>query len=148
MAVSGNTLLQAALEANWQAGDGRLPCQCGSFKARSHFFKSPFRSKAEEALAQAEQTGMKPSLSKKGSASKANYQRRSWITRPRPGIDRVSSARLISRFIDARPKCIFDNNPAAHPIAIPFDMFQGIGFSHEGDRCTFETLCLAFDISD
>ena len=70
------------------------------------FFTSPFRSNAEEALAQAEQTGMKPSLSKKGSASKAKYQRRTWITRPRPGIDRVSSAWLISRFINASPKFI------------------------------------------
>jgi hypothetical protein len=71
-----------------------------------------------------------------------------WITRPRPGIDRVSSAWLISRFIDAKPKFIFDTSPAAHRDAIPFDMFQGVGFGHEGDRCTFETLCLAFDISD
>ncbi len=60
---------------------------------------------------------------------------------------RVSSAWLISRFIDAKPKFIFDSNPAAHPNAIPFDMFQGAGFGHEGDRCTFDTLCLAFDIS-
>jgi hypothetical protein len=112
------------------------------------FFTSPSRRKAEEALAQAEQTGTKPSLSKKGSASKAKHQRRTWITRPRPGIDRVSSAWLISRFIDAKPKFIFDSNPAAHQNAIPFDMFQGTGFGHEGDHCTFETLCLAFDISD
>ena len=112
------------------------------------FFTSPSRRKAEEALAQAEQTGTKPSLSKKGSPSKAKHQRRTWITRPRPGIDRVSSAWLISRFIDAKPKFIFDSNPAAHPNAIPFDMFQGAGFGHEGDHCTFETLCLAFDISD
>jgi hypothetical protein len=112
------------------------------------FFTSPSRRKAEEALAQAEQTGTKPSLSKKGSASKAEHQRRTWITRPRPGIDRVSSAWLISRFIDAKPKFVFDSSPAAHPNAIPFDMFQGAGFGHEGDHCTFETLCLAFDISD
>jgi hypothetical protein len=112
------------------------------------FTSSPLRGKAEEALAQAEQTGTKPTLSKRGSASKAKYQKRTWITRPRPGIDRVSSAWLISRYIDAKPKFIFDDNPAAHPNAIPFDMFQGVGFGHEGDRCTFETLCLAFDISD
>jgi hypothetical protein len=112
------------------------------------FFTGPLRSKAEEALAQAEQTGTKPTLRKRGSASKAKYQKRTWITRPRPGIDRVSSAWLISRYIDAKPKFIFDNNPAAHPNAVPFDMFQGVGFGHEGDRCTFETLCLAFDISD
>jgi hypothetical protein len=112
------------------------------------FFTSPLRRKAEEALAQAEQTGTKPSVSKKGVGSKAEYQKRTWITRPRPGIDRVSSAWLISRFIDAKPKFVFDNNPASHPNAIPFDMFQGVGFGHEGDHCTFETLCLAFDISD
>jgi hypothetical protein len=112
------------------------------------FFTSPLRGKAEEALAQAEQTGTKPIVSKKGVRSKAEYQKRTWITRPRPGIDRVSSAWLISRFIDAKPKFIFDNNPASHPNAIPFDMFQGVGFGHEGDHCTFETLCLAFDISD
>ena len=47
-----------------------------------------------------------------------------------------------------KPKFIFDSNPAAHPNAIPFDMFQGAGFGHEGDHGTFETLCLAFDISD
>jgi hypothetical protein len=112
------------------------------------FFASPLRRKAEEALAQAEQTGAKPTLSKRGSASKAKYQKRTWITRPRPGIDRVSSAWLISRFIDAKPKFIFGSNPAAHPNAIPFDMFQGVGFGHEGGHCTFETLCHAFDISD
>ena len=27
-------------------------------------------------------------------------------------------------------------------------MFQGVGFGHEGDQCTFETLCIAFDVSD
>jgi hypothetical protein len=112
------------------------------------FFTSPLRGRAEEALAQAEQTGTKPDLRERGSVSKAKYQKRTWITRPRPGIDRASSAWLISRFIDAKPKFIFDTSPAAHPNAIPFDMFQGVGFAHEGNRCTFETLCLAFDISD
>ncbi len=112
------------------------------------FFTSPLRKKAEEILFQSEQTGTRPSLSKRGGASKVKYQKRTWITRPRPGIDRVSSAWLISRFIDAKPKFIFASNPAAHPNAIPFDMFQGVGFGHEGDHCTFETLCLAFDVSD
>jgi hypothetical protein len=112
------------------------------------FFTSPLLRKAEEVLSQAEQTGTKPDSTRRGSASKTKYQKRTWITRPRPGIDRVSSAWLISRFIDAKPKFIFDSTPAAHPNGIPFDMFQGAGFGHEGDHCTFETLCLAFDISD
>jgi len=112
------------------------------------FFASPLRGKAEEALAQMEQIGLRPNLTARGSASKAKHQKRTWITRPRPGIDRVSSAWLISRFIDAKPKFIFDTDSATHPNAIPFDMFQGIGFGHEGDQCTFETLCIAFDVSD
>jgi hypothetical protein len=112
------------------------------------FFTNPLRGKAEEALARAEQSGIKLDLRERGSALKAKYQKRTWITRPRPGIDRVSSAWLISRFIDAKPKFIFDTNPAPHRGAVPFDMFQGAGFGHEGDRCTFEMLCLAFDITD
>jgi hypothetical protein len=112
------------------------------------FFTSPLRKKAEEVLFQSEQSGTRPSLSKRGGASKPKYQKRTWVTRPRPQIDRVSSAWLISRYIDAKPKFIFDSSPAAHPNAIPFDMFQGVGFGHEGDHCTFETLCLAFDVSD
>jgi hypothetical protein len=112
------------------------------------FFTNPLRARAEEALTLAEQTGTRSDLRERGSAAKAKYQKRTWITRPRPGIDRVSCAWLISRFIDAKPKFIFGTNPSAHKDAIPFDMFQGVGFGHEGDRCTFETLCLAFDISD
>jgi len=27
-------------------------------------------------------------------------------------------------------------------------MFQAGGFGHEGDQCTFETLCLAFAVTD
>ena len=27
-------------------------------------------------------------------------------------------------------------------------MFQGVGFGHQGDRCTFETLCHSFNLTD
>jgi hypothetical protein len=70
------------------------------------FFTSPLRARAEDALAQAEQTGAMHNVHNRGSASEAKYQKRTWITRLRPGIDRVSSARLLSRFIDAKPKFI------------------------------------------
>jgi len=78
------------------------------------FFTSPLRAKVEEALTLAERTGTKSNLQERGSAAKPKYQKRTWITRPRPGIDRVSSAWLISRFIDAKPKFIFGTNPAVH----------------------------------
>jgi hypothetical protein len=82
------------------------------------------------------------------SAAKKDYQRKTWVTRPRPGIDRVSSAWLIARNIDAHPTFEFAEKPAAQPNAVPFDMYGEDGFGHEGDHCTFETLCGSFGIRD
>jgi hypothetical protein len=112
------------------------------------FFGSPLRKKAEEALSQAERPNAKVEVALVNKVSKNDYQRRTWITRPRPGIDRVSSAWLILRFIDPKAKFIFGADAKVHAKAVPFDMFQGIGFGHEADRCTFETLCLCFGITD
>lgn len=81
-------------------------------------------------------------------AAKKDYQHKTWLTRPHPGIDRVSSAWLIVRHIDAQPKFVFAANSDAHPGAVPFDMFGTEGFGHEGSHCTFETLCHCFGIKD
>jgi hypothetical protein len=75
------------------------------------------------------------------------YQGKTWLTRPRPEIDRVGSAWLISKFIDRKPKFIFAPNADAVPGAIPFDMLDA-EFSHHGNNCTFETLTKRFAISD
>jgi hypothetical protein len=74
------------------------------------------------------------------------YRRRLWITRPRPGVDRMSSAWLIRRFIDPHARFGFTRDRKEVPDdGIPFDMF-GVEFSHQGDHCTFETLCRVFGI--
>ena len=70
------------------------------------------------------------------------------MTRPRPGIDRVSSAWLILRFIDPHARFIFATNSGKVAPAMAFDMFRADGFGHRGDDCTFETLCKEFQISD
>ena len=75
------------------------------------------------------------------------YQGKTWLTRPRPEIDRVGSAWLIARFIDRKPKFVFASNADAIPGAIPFDMLDA-EFSHHGNFCTFETLTRRFVISD
>jgi len=75
------------------------------------------------------------------------YQGRTWLTRPRPEIDRVGSAWLIARFIDRKPKFVFAPTADAIPGAIPFDMLDA-EFSHHGNYCTFETLIRRFSISD
>ena len=113
------------------------------------FFNSPFRSRVEALLARAEKVENPASEShRQPPRIRKEYLNRTWITRPRPGIDRVSSAWLISRFIDKNAKFIFGSEPARHPNAVPFDMFQGGGFGHRGDNCTFETLCEEFRIRD
>jgi hypothetical protein len=75
------------------------------------------------------------------------YQGKTWLTRPRPEIDRVGSAWLIARFIDRKPKFVFAPTPDAIPGAIPFDMLDA-EFSHHGNYCSFETLSRRFAISD
>jgi hypothetical protein len=75
------------------------------------------------------------------------FQGKTWLTRPRPEIDRVGSAWLISKFIDRKPKFVFASTGEAFPNAIPFDMLDA-EFSHHGNCCTFETLIRRFAISD
>ena len=76
----------------------------------------------------------------------ASHQGRLWITRPRPGVDRMASAWLIRRFIDQQARFGFAPDRESVPEhSVPFDMF-GVEFSHQGEGCTFETLCSVFGI--
>ncbi len=70
------------------------------------------------------------------------------MTRPRPGVDRFSSAWLIRRFIDRDARFVFAASPDRYPDAVPFDMYHAGGFKHEGDMCTFEVLQERFGIRD
>lgn len=112
------------------------------------FFENRLRRKAEEALKQAEQPKTKSTKPKADMAQKADYQNRVWMTRPRPGIDRVSSAWLIMRFVDPKANFVFSNDPKTHADAVPFDMFHAGGFGHEEDHCSFETICRRFGLRD
>ena len=77
------------------------------------------------------------------------YTARTWMTRPRPGVDRMSSAWLIRRFIDPQAKFAFaaEPPPANDKKRVAFDMF-GVTFGHQGDRCSFEVLADHFGIDD
>jgi hypothetical protein len=111
------------------------------------FFGSPLRARLEillNRIDKAETT--QPARGRKRKAGE--YSNRLWITRPRPGIDRVSSAWLIRRFIDPKARFVFGAEPTAHADAIPFDMFCPQGFGHRGEDCTFETLCKEFSVRD
>lgn len=111
------------------------------------YFENPMRGKIEALLAQADQDE-KPTRQRGSNEKTKRHRNRIWMTRPRPGIDRVSSAWLIRRFIDPRARFVFGDDPTARPDAVPFDMFSTAGFGHRGDDCTFETLCKEFGIRD
>ena len=85
-----------------------------------------------------------------GRLAPERYQRRTWVTRPRPGIDRMASAWLIQRFIDTQARFVFaeTQDVARLPTRqVPFDMF-GAEFGHHGSHCSFETLCHRFGIDE
>jgi hypothetical protein len=108
------------------------------------FFNSPLRSRAESLLAE---TNGAPAAH--GKRSVGEFRGRTWVTRHRPGIDRVSSAWLIRRFIDPEAKFTFADSPQEQPAGIPYDMFRSAkGFGHRGNDCTFETLAKEFVIRD
>jgi hypothetical protein len=111
------------------------------------FFGSPLRAKVENLLAQADKADAHAGV-RKARGKSGEYVNRLWMTRPRPGIDRVSSAWLIRRFIDPKARFLFGSEPSTHADAIPFDMFCPQGFGHRGEDCTFETLQKDFSIRD
>ena len=75
-----------------------------------------------------------------------------WITRERPKIDRIACPWLIARFID--PQAEFVYVPPAQVVSVanetggtPYDI-DGVEFSHEGERCSFDTFLRIYDIRD
>ena len=70
-----------------------------------------------------------------------------WVTRPRPHIDRIASAWLIKRFCDPTARFAFADATDAPRKGIPFDIL-GAEYGHHGEDCTFETLVKRFGIKD
>lgn len=73
------------------------------------------------------------------------YQQRSWVTRPRPHVDRLACIWLIRRFID--PKAVIRYAKTAAADEVTFDMDQG-EFQHQGNLCTFEVMVRAFGLDN
>ena len=73
-----------------------------------------------------------------------------WVTRRRPKIDRIACPWLIRRFIDAEARILFVDPPEVPAVAketgaIPFDI-EGVEISHEGARCSFDTMLKLFGL--
>lgn len=75
-----------------------------------------------------------------------------WVTRRRPKIDRIACPWLIRRFIDPQARFLFVDPPdvlavARETGAIAFDI-EGVELSHEGERCSFDTMLKLFGLED
>lgn len=108
------------------------------------FFGAHGRQTAEAALAPAEaRAGQHPDVTGPGAPelAQAELRGRTWVTRVHIHVDRIASAWLIRRFIDpdATFKFVEGKGYAPEPGELRFDMADA-EFTHEGDRCTFETL--------
>jgi len=117
-------------------------------KARDHF-ASPARADTERALAELEARDRRQNRPvSHAKLERGDFKRRTWVTRPRPGIDRMASAWLIKRFIASDARFAFRSSQAAVRNGhVPFDM-PDVEFGHHGAHCTFETLMQRFAITD
>src|SRR5262249_9640869 len=96
-------------------------------KAAIDFVGAPGREDVASLLLELDElTGRRRSMETRRTtaANVADFRNRVWVTRPRPGVDRMSSAWLIRRFIDANARFVFGapRSPAAS--AVPFDTFE------------------------
>jgi hypothetical protein len=84
-----------------------------------------------------------------GSAPSEPPHGATWVTRTGVMVDRIASAWLIRRFVDARAKFKFVAGRGYRPGAgeIRFDMASA-EFTHRDGRCTFEELIERFGVRD
>jgi hypothetical protein len=117
------------------------------------FFEAPGRPMVESIIASIEadlQHGRKRAMTAKVAVQpQGEFRGRTWVTRRDVHVDRMASAWLIRRFIDADARFKFVPPKGYKPAAgeLRFDMFQA-EYTHEGDRCTFETLLSRFALAD
>jgi hypothetical protein len=115
------------------------------------FFHAPSRETVDGLLSEIEQRlAVREAENETAAAGPVEKPRRAtWVTRTGIHVDRMASAWLIRRFIDADAKFRFVSarEHRHQPGELRFDMFDG-EFTHQGELCTFEVLLARFEITD
>ena len=117
------------------------------------YFSAPDRRSIQRAVARLEARvrGADPRGDRKAPVGPraGRVRGRTWVTRRGVFVDRIASAWLIKRFIDAeaRFKFVAPEGYTPRKDELRFDMFEA-EYTHEGDRCTFETLVRRFGLRD
>lgn len=119
--------------------------------SRLDFFGAHGRQDAEAALAELDrQRYQHPDVSRAEPADAPqpiNLIGRTWVTRSGVHVDRIACAWLIRHFIDPDARFKFVDSRHYDPVEgeFRFDMVDA-EFTHEGDRCSFETLLVRADL--
>jgi len=80
--------------------------------------------------------------------AQSEFRGKTWLTRPGIKVDRMASAWFIRRFIDPKAPFRFAEPSAPRRRGeVRFDMVGG-DFTHEEERCTFETLVQRMGAAD
>ena len=129
----------------------RLGRQLKQAAGRDHF-EAAGRVAAERAIGELEARLGSPGTAHPGEAAAGVLDRPSgavWVTRSDVHVDRIASAWLIRRCIDeaARFRFVAATGYRRRRGELRFDMFEG-EFTHEGERCTLETLCVRFGLRE
>lgn len=119
------------------------------------FFGAASRPAAEDALKEAQDLLVRAravSVSRPprppSAVSVKDLRGKVWVTRASPHVDRLASAWLIRRFIDAKARFKFVKAPyGGRRNELRFDMPEG-EFTHFGDWCSFETLMRRLRLDD
>jgi hypothetical protein len=110
------------------------------------WFDAPGRGDAERTLDEIASAGSRDSGAA-GLPAANRPEGATWVTRRDVHVDRMASAWLIRRFIDPSAHFRFvDADGKTRRGELRFDMFEG-EYTHEGDRCTFQTLVARFGLS-
>ncbi len=137
----------APLEGAFRTRLARAKKRLGAIR-EIDFFDSPARGEAEAALA-AFESQLQPDPAAAPATRHRDLVGRTWVTRKGIQVDRIASAWFIRRFLDPKARLRFID-PGADEVQageIRFDIIDG-DFTHEEDRCTFETLVLRTGIKD
>lgn len=130
----------AAAVAELAAAHARLERRFDEVR-RIDFFEAEKRGAAEEAIASMARR-LRKDRKEETRMIEANPDLRGkvWVTRPGVKVDRMATAWFIRRFIDPKARFRFaDPGTPKRDGEVRFDMVGG-DFTHEEDRCTFETM--------
>lgn len=116
---------------------------------RLDFFQSDDGKEVQTLMSAIRKLLQPPSKAGARRASSRELKGRVWVTRRDPHIDRLGTAWLIRRFVDPAARFRFVD-PAGGQVRDGEKSFDMVGadFTHEGDRCSFETMCARLNLKD